>query len=141
VGFRTFRYSVYFAACEVFVRALVVDDSRVSRRILSRILGKLGFEVVEANNGLEGLARLKEMNQTAHVVMVDWNMPVMNGIDLVRAVRAQPIYAKLKIVVITTNSELHDVVVALEAGADEYIMKPFTQDIVHGKLALLGLLS
>jgi two-component system, chemotaxis family, chemotaxis protein CheY len=121
------------------MRALVVDDSRVSRRILSRILGNLGFEVVEADNGLEGLTRLKEMDRAAQVVMVDWNMPVMNGIDFVRAVRAEPVYAKLNIVVITTNNELRDVVVALEAGADEYIMKPFTQDIVQGKLALLGL--
>jgi len=123
------------------MRALVVDDSRVSRRILSRILGNLGFEVVEADNGLEGLARLKEMDRVAQVVMVDWNMPVMNGIDFVRTVRAEPTYAKLNIVVITTNNELQDVVVALEAGADEYIMKPFTQDIVQGKLALLGLFS
>jgi two-component system chemotaxis response regulator CheY len=123
------------------MRALVVDDSRVSRRILSRILGNLGFEVVEADNGLEGLARLKEMDRAAQVVMVDWNMPVMNGIDFVRTVRAEPTYAKLNIVVITTNNELQDVVVALEAGADEYIMKPFTQDIVQGKLALLGLFS
>jgi len=68
-------------------------------------------------------------------------MPVMNGIDFVRTVRAEPTYAKLNIVVITTNNELQDVVVALEAGADEYIMKPFTQDIVQGKLALLGLFS
>src|SRR2546426_11351901 len=123
------------------MRALVVDDSRVSRRILSRILGNLGFEVVEADNGLEGLARLKEMDRAAQVVMVDWNMPVMNGIDFVRTVRAEPTYAKLNIVVITTNNELQDVVVALEAGADEYIMKPFTQDIVPGKIALLGLFS
>jgi len=121
------------------MRALVVDDSGVSRRILSRILGNLGFEVVEASNGAEALARLKEIDEAAHVVMVDWNMPVMDGIAFVRAVRAEPIYANLKIVIITTNNQLHDVVVALEAGADEYIMKPFTQDIVQGKLALLGL--
>src|SRR5437870_12007848 len=85
------------------MRALVVDDSRVSRRILSRILGNLGFEVVEADNGVEGLARLQEMERAAQVVMVDWNMPVMNGIDFVRTVRAEPTYAKLNIVVITTT--------------------------------------
>ena len=123
------------------MRALVVDDSRVSRRILSRILGNLGFEVLEAGNGREALACLNDMNQTAHLVMLDWNMPLMDGIDFLRAVRAEPTYAKLNIVVITTNNELQDVVVALEAGADEYIMKPFTQDIVQGKLALLGLFS
>ena|SRR5438105_2514566 len=123
------------------MRALIVDDSRVSRRILSQILGHLGFEVVEASNGLEALARLKEMSETAQLVMVDWNMPGMDGIDFVRAVRAEPTYANLHIVMITTNNQLHDVVVALEAGANEYIMKPFTEDIVQDKLALLGFFS
>src|ERR1051326_1568971 len=100
------------------MRALVVDDSRVSRRIISRILGNLGFEVAEASNGLEGLAFLKQMDQAAQVVLVDWNMPVMGGIDFVRAVRAEPIYANLNLVMITTNNELRDVATALEAGAN-----------------------
>ena|SRR5438094_399396 len=123
------------------MRALVVDDSRVSRRILSRILGNLGFEVLEAGNGREALACLNDMNQTAHLVMLDWNMPLMDGIDFLRAVRAEPIHAELKIVMVTTNNQLQDVVVALEAGANEYIMKPFTQDVVRSKLELLGLFS
>src|SRR5207247_1651609 len=65
------------------MRALVVDDSRVSRRILSRILGNLGFEVLEAGNGREALACLNDMNQTAHLVMLDWNMPLMVDDSLV----------------------------------------------------------
>jgi two-component system chemotaxis response regulator CheY len=123
------------------MRALVIDDSRVSRRILSRMLGNLGFEVVEASNGAEGLACLKQMDQGAQVVLVDWNMPVMGGIDFVRAVRAVPGYANLNLVMITTNNELRDVVTALEAGANEYIMKPFTQEVVQEKLGLLGLFA
>lgn len=123
------------------MRALVIDDSRVSRKILSRMLGNLGFEVVEATNGAEGLTCLKQMDQGAQVVLVDWNMPVMGGIDFVRAVRAVPGYANLNLVMITTNNELRDVVTALEAGANEYIMKPFTQEVVQEKLGLLGLFA
>jgi two-component system chemotaxis response regulator CheY len=123
------------------MRALVVDDSRVIRKILRQILGNLGFEVLEASNGVEGLDRLKEMDRAAHLVMVDWNMPEMDGIDFVRAVRAEPIYDGLTLVMVTTNNELQDVATALEAGANEYIMKPFTQDVIQGKLALLGLFS
>jgi two-component system, chemotaxis family, chemotaxis protein CheY len=123
------------------MRALVVDDSRVSRRILSRILGKLGFEVSEAGSGAEALDWLKEMNQSAQLVMLDWNMPLMDGIEFLRAVRAQPNYARLKIVMVTTNTQLRDVVVALEAGADEYITKPLTQDLVRSKLERLGFFS
>jgi two-component system, chemotaxis family, chemotaxis protein CheY len=123
------------------MHALVVDDSRVSRRILSRMLGKLGFEVSEAGSGAEALDWLKEMNQTAQLVMLDWNMPLMDGIEFLRAVRAQPNYARLKIVMVTTNTQLRDVVVALEAGADEYITKPLTQDLVRSKLERLGFFS
>jgi two-component system, chemotaxis family, chemotaxis protein CheY len=123
------------------MRALVVDDSKVIRKILRQILGNLGFEVLEASTGVEGLARLKEMDRAAHLVMVDWNMPEMDGIDFVRAVRAEPIYDGLTLVMVTTNNELQDVATALEAGANEYIMKPFTQDVIQGKLALLGLFS
>ena len=123
------------------MRALVIDDSRVIRKILRQILGNLGFEVLEASNGVEGLDRLKEMDRAAHLVMVDWNMPEMDGIDFVRAVRAEPIYDGLTLVMVTTNNELQDVATALEAGANEYIMKPFTQDVIQGKLALLGLFS
>jgi two-component system chemotaxis response regulator CheY len=123
------------------MHALVVDDSRVSRRILSRMLGKLGFEVSEAGSGAEALDWLKEMNQTAQLVMLDWNMPLMDGIEFLRAVRAQPNYAGLKIVMVTTNTQLRDVVVALEAGADEYITKPLTQDLVRSKLERLGFFS
>lgn len=106
--------------------------------ILKRLLGKMGFEVTEAANGVEGLARLKEMQQPT-VVMVDWNMPEMNGIDFVRAVRSQHIYDALPLIMVTTNTEMEHISTALDAGANEYIMKPFTLDIVREKLELLGL--
>jgi two-component system, chemotaxis family, chemotaxis protein CheY len=122
------------------VQALVVDDSQTIRLILRKYLGKIGFDVVEATDGLEGIARLREMSQ-ADLVLVDWNMPNMSGVDFVRAVRALRQYDSLPVVMVTTNTERDQVASALEAGANEYIMKPFTQDVIREKLELLGLLK
>ena len=80
------------------------------------------------------------MSQT-DLVLVDWNMPNMSGVDFVRAVRAIRQYDSLPLVMVTTNTELDQIASALEAGANEYIMKPFTQDVIRGKLELLGLLK
>jgi two-component system, chemotaxis family, chemotaxis protein CheY len=122
------------------VNALVVEDSTTIRMILRKFLGKLGFDVVEAGNGREGLDRLREMTQT-DVVLVDWNMPEMNGIDFVRAVRADHGYDVLPLVMVTTNSELENVAEALSAGANEYVMKPFTLDMIREKMELLGIVK
>jgi len=103
-------------------------------------LTKLGFEVTEAVNGVDGLDRLRGMAQ-ADVVLVDWNMPEMDGISFVRAVRAQHGYDALPLMMVTTNTELDQVSKALDAGANEYIMKPFTGDMIREKLELLGLLE
>jgi two-component system chemotaxis response regulator CheY len=108
--------------------------------ILRKFLGKLGFDVVEAGNGREGLDRLREMNQP-DVVLVDWNMPEMNGVDFVRAVRADREYDVLPLVMVTTNTELENVAEALSAGANEYVMKPFTLDMIREKLELLGIVK
>src|SRR3984893_18749779 len=118
------------------VNALVVEDSTTIRMILRQFLGKLGFDVVEAGNGREGLDRLREMTQT-DVVLVDWNMPEMNGIDFVRAVRADRGYDVFPLVMVTTNAELENVAEALNAGANEYVMKPFTLEMIREKLELL----
>jgi two-component system, chemotaxis family, chemotaxis protein CheY len=121
--------------------ALVIDDSSFMRKVLGQMLGNLGFEVIEANNGFEGLTRLREMDRSAHLVMVDWNMPEMDGLDFVRAVRAEATFDRLPLIMVTTNNETQHIATALEAGANEYIMKPFTQDVVRDKLELLGLFS
>lgn len=122
------------------MHALVVDDSKTIRLILRKYLGKIGFQVIEAGDGREGLVRLHEMSQ-ADLVLVDWNMPEMSGVDFVRAVRAIRAYDSVPLVMVTTNTELENVTIALEAGANEYIMKPFTQDVIREKLGLLGLLK
>lgn len=119
-------------------RALVVDDARTVRRILRRILEEAGYEAVEAENGGDALAWLAS-GQAAQIVFVDWEMPEMNGISFVRKVRENAAYADVRIVMVTKETRLHNVKEALEAGADEYIMKPFTRDVVRDKLQLLGL--
>ncbi len=105
--------------------------------ILTAYLKKLGFDVTVAVDGRDGLDRLRGMEK-ADVVLVDWNMPELDGISFVRAVRAQPAYAALPLMMVTTNTELSNVSEALGAGADEYVMKPFTADMIREKLELLG---
>jgi|SRR5215469_15080830 len=122
------------------MHVLVVDDSKTIRSILKGYLTKWGFEVTEAVNGVDALARLKQMEH-ADLVLVDWNMPEMDGIAFVRAVRADPGYDALPLMMVTTNSELDHVSTALDAGANEYIMKPFNGDMVKEKLELLGFLQ
>lgn len=119
------------------MHALVVDDSAIIRRILVVYLNRLGFEVTQAVNGRDALARLKQMAQT-DLVLVDWNMPEMDGVSLVRAIRADRDYQTLPLMMVTTNTERRQVSEALDAGANEYIMKPFTADMFREKLELLG---
>ena len=122
------------------MKALVIDDSRAMRSILSHILRQLSFDVSEAGNGREGLEQLERLSPI-DLALVDWNMPEMNGIDFVRAVRADARYNDLRLIMVTTETETSQVLVALEAGANEYVMKPFTRDIIQQKIELLGLLD
>ena len=117
--------------------ALIIDDSRAMRRILSKIVMPLGLEVVEAENGQDGLDRLEEM-EPPEVILVDWNMPVMNGLDFVKSVRADGRYANQKIMMVTTETEPAQMVRALMAGVDEFAMKPFTADVLVEKMKLIG---
>lgn len=120
------------------MRALVVDDSRAMRSILRSALAKEGFEVVEAANGREALDRLRN-DERPDLALVDWNMPEMNGIELISIVRADTGFAGMRVVMVTTETEPEQVRRALAAGADEYIMKPFTRDALQMKLVALGL--
>jgi two-component system chemotaxis response regulator CheY len=122
------------------MHALIVDDSTTMRMILKAHLKKLGFEVTEAINGIDALDRLKAM-ATADLVMVDWNMPEMDGLAFIRAVRTEVAYAALPMMMVTTNTDRSHVAAALDAGANEYIMKPFTRDMIREKLEILGLLE
>ncbi len=118
------------------MRALVVDDSTAVRLYLRKVLTPFGFEVVEARNGREGLERVRERRMD--LVLLDWNMPVMNGLELLQHIRAEPGVGSPCVMMVTSESDLQAVAQALETGADEYVMKPFTPEIIVDKLALLG---
>jgi two-component system chemotaxis response regulator CheY len=122
------------------MRALLVEDSSTIRMILSEYLRKMDIEVVEAADGRQALERLKEMSPP-DLVLVDWNMPVMSGIDFIRAVREMHIYDPLPLIMVTTNSETEHLGTAMEAGANEYIQKPCTLDALREKIKVLGLLK
>ena len=119
---------------------LVIDDSLAMRAMLKRILRDSGFEVIEAGNGGEGLERLRGRDDI-QVVLVDWCMPGMDGCDCVRAVRAADRHRELPMMMVTAEAEPDQIAKALAAGADEYVMKPFTRDAVLEKLNLLGITS
>lgn len=119
-------------------KALVVDDSRAIRTILAKTLKELGFEVCEAANGREALEVIEAEKATMTLVLLDWNMPEMNGMGLLKRLRQNPEFASLVIVMVTTEAELGHISEALEAGANEYVMKPFTKDIIVGKIQLAG---
>ncbi|MCA9084121.1 MAG: response regulator [Planctomycetaceae bacterium] len=120
--------------------ALIIDDSRAMRRILAKIVQPLGFEIIEAENGQEGLDQLFS-NDDVELVLVDWNMPVMNGLEFVKAVRADNQYATQKIIMVTTETEPSQMARALMAGVDEFVMKPFTSEILMDKMKLIGVAS
>lgn len=121
--------------------ALVIDDSRAMRLILGRITAGLGFEVWEASNGREALDLLGSTETVPTVALVDWNMPEMNGLEFITAVRADPKYRGMTLMMVTTEGEQSQIVRALAAGAHEYVIKPFTPDAIEEKLALLGVLT
>ena len=124
-------------------RALVVDDSKVMRRIIVKIVKSLGFDAIEAGDGRDAIAVLEDAlyDGPIDLVLTDWNMPDVDGLQLIRWLRDDPRLDGLPVVMITSESELGRVEEALAAGADEYLMKPFDQAALEDKLALLGLLG
>jgi two-component system chemotaxis response regulator CheY len=117
---------------------LVVDDSRVIRKVARRILEDLGFEVAEAADGAEALG----WRRTAlpHVILLDWNMPGLNGLEFLKQLRASPGGEDPRVIFCSVENDLDRIREALAAGADEYIIKPFDGDIVASKLAMAGAL-
>ncbi len=117
---------------------LVVDDSRVVRKVARRILEGLDFEIAEAGDGMEALVFCRAAMPDA--VLLDWAMPVMDGIEFVRRLRREPGGASPVVVFCTSENDPHRIAEALDGGADEYIMKPFDGDIIEAKFAQAGLL-
>ncbi len=120
------------------MKALIIDDSRATRRVISEYLRELDFEVNEAGDGLQGLASLKAQG-LPDVILVDWNMPEMNGLEFIRAVRADKANRDLPIIMVTTETEMERMALAFMAGVNEYIMKPFDRGMIQDKLAILGI--
>lgn len=121
--------------------AMVVDDSRAMRIILRKTLSEIGYAVSEAAHGREALDILANGQPQLDLMLIDWNMPQMNGLELVKAIRALPAYAGTVLMMVTTETETDQVMLALEAGANEYVMKPFTRDVIESKLRLLGVIA
>lgn len=119
------------------MKALVVDDSSTMRIYLRTILKSLGFEVSEARNGSSGLELLQNGPQP-DVALIDWNMPEMDGLELLQEIRKQSAFNNMTVVMVTAESDVSRIALALESGANEYLMKPLTPEIVASKLQMLG---
>jgi two-component system chemotaxis response regulator CheY len=118
---------------------LVVDDSRLIRRVASSILKDLGFKVAEAEHGVEAIHFCER--EIPDVILLDWNMPEMDGLCCLHTLQAMKLSPKPVVIMCTTENGLTKIREALESGADEYIMKPYDRDVLASKLEQLGLLE
>lgn len=117
------------------MKLLVVDDSSTMRRIIKNTLSRLGYEdILEGEDGVQGWNVLNE-NSDIGMLITDWNMPEMNGLELVKKVRADARFADLPIIMVTTEGGKTEVITALKAGVNNYIVKPFTPQVLKEKLA------
>ncbi|WP_395611872.1 response regulator [Allosphingosinicella sp.] len=115
---------------------LIVDDSKVIRKVARHILETLDFAVDEAEDGRQALDRVQA--SLPDVILLDWNMPVMSGMEFLRALRQNDYAAQPKVVFCTTENDIAHIRAAIAAGADEYVMKPFDRDTLHSKLQIVG---
>lgn len=118
------------------MRALIVDDSRFVRSFLRGMLEERGVECLEAGDGQAGLEQLHAAGDV-DLALVDWNMPVMDGFSMLQKLRAEG-FSQMKVLMVTTEAENDFILRALDAGADEYLMKPFDKEALSEKLAMLG---
>jgi len=116
---------------------LVVDDSKVIRKVARHILETLDFAVEEAEDGRQALSACA--SQMPDVILLDWNMPVMGGMEFLRALRQSEWPMQPKVVFCTTENDIAHIRAAIAAGADEYVMKPFDRDTLHSKLQIVGI--
>jgi two-component system chemotaxis response regulator CheY len=120
---------------------MIVDDSRAMRSLLRKILQENGFEVVaEAENGRDALDKLNQLS-FIDLTLLDWNMPIMNGYELLCEVRKQDKWKEMRVMLVTTETEASQILRALDAGADEYLIKPFVKEALRDKLNVMGLLD
>jgi len=116
------------------MKIMIVDDSSTMRRILKNCLTKMNYEnIVEAGDGLEAQLIL-EQNKDVELALVDWNMPNMTGYELLQVMKGNDEYKNIKVIMVTTESEKTNVVMAIKAGASNYVIKPFTPEIIAEKI-------
>lgn len=120
------------------MRALIVDDSRDMRRVLRSVMTEFGFEVAEADSGVSAMDALAQLG-VPDIALVDWTMDKMSGIEFVRAVRADSKLSSMRLMMVTAKDDVSWISEALEAGADEFLMKPVDREALREKLELLGL--
>lgn len=120
------------------MRALTVDDSKLVRRLVGRALEDMGFSVTEATNGEEALVSLLS-DGGPDLIILDWNMPVMDGLEFLTRMRKLDRFADVKVIMLTARNEMEAVITAVGAGANEYLMKPFTPEILEDKIRMVGL--
>jgi len=123
------------------MKMLIVDDSKAMRTFLQHIASQLSFKTEEAEDGRDGLSKLikNDPREPFDVALVDWDMPVMTGIELVQTVRRNKDFSSLKMMMVTTQNTMERVTAAMEAGADDFLMKPVTKESLEEKLQILGL--
>jgi len=119
------------------MKILVVDDSSTMRRIIKNTLARLGYkDIIEGADGVEAWEALQN-NPDTEVVITDWNMPNMNGLELVKKIRAEEKYKDMPIIMVTTEGGKKEVITALKAGVNNYIVKPFTPQVLKEKLQVV----
>ena len=122
------------------MRALVIDDDPAILLIIASILNGLDFEVTTASDGQKGLEQLSK-SSPLDVVLVDWNMPVMNGLEFIKSVRSNPHCSNIPIIMVTTELEMSQLALTFDAGVSEYIMKPFSPVMIQEKLQMVGIVA
>lgn len=125
------------------MKMLIVDDSKAIRTFLTHIARDLSFDVTEAADGREALATVihNDPKEPFAVALVDWDMPRMNGMEFVQAVRRNKDFAETKLMMVTTQNSMERIMLALEAGADDFLMKPVTREMLIEKLQILGVVN
>jgi len=119
------------------MRALIIDDSRANRMVLQRFLKEFGFETTEAENALDAIWKLNK-GEDITLITVDYNMPKMTGSQFVRVVREKPELKEVPIIMITSDNSAQRMTEALQAGTNEFLVKPFTKEMIEQKLVTLG---
>ena len=115
------------------MKVLVVDDSAIMRKVITQILEMLGHDSVPASNGLDAFERLKE-HEDVRLILLDWNMPEMNGIEFLREIKGRPVLSEIPVIMLTTESERRKMIEAIEAGAKHYLTKPFQPETLATKI-------